>query len=183
MAKIDEATAAARAGSTGSCPANAAAVADNVAAQLNALRSTSIAKLRITWRRLYRAEPPKRVNRELLTLAVAWKIQEQAYGGLTAATRRRLAELAATIDREGDVKRTRIARIKPGARLVREWQGETYTVIVVDDGFTWQGRHWQSLSAIARAITGVRWSGPRFFGLKDTPSNESGATSAEPAHA
>jgi hypothetical protein len=183
MAMLDGAAVAPHAGSTDSCPPKAAAAADNVAAQLHSLKSMSIAKLRIAWRRLYRAEPPKRVNRELLTLAVAWKIQEQAYGGLAAATRRRLAELAAMIDRDGDVKRARIARIKPGARLVREWQGETYTIVVADDGFMWQGRHWQSLSAIAREITGVRWSGPRFFGLKDNPNNESRTATAEPAHA
>src|SRR6185369_17138437 len=108
---------------------------DAVAAQLRALESMSIAKLRISWRRLYRAEPPKRATRELLTLAVAWKIQEQAYGGLTAATRRRLAYLATTMERDGDVKRARISRLKPGAKLVREWRGHTHTIVVTEDGF------------------------------------------------
>ena len=87
--------------------------ADAVAIQLRALELMSIAKLRIAWRRLYRAEPPKRATRELLTLAVAWKIQEQAYGGLTAATRRRLAHLATTMERDGDVKRARIPASSP----------------------------------------------------------------------
>jgi hypothetical protein len=142
-----------------------------------------IGKLRVAWRRLYRAEPPKRVNRELLMLAVAWKIQEQAYGGLSPATKRRLAELAASMERDGDVKHARIARIKPGAKLVREWQGRTHTIVVVEDGFTWQGQQWQSLSAIARAITGVRWSGPRFFGLKNTSRGESAPADVETANA
>lgn len=159
------------------------ATADAVAAQLRALESMSFAKLRVAWRRVYRAEPPRRMNRELLTLAVAWKIQEQAYGGLTAATRRRLADLATTMERDGDVKRARVARPKPGAKLVREWRGQTHTIVVTEDGFTWQGRHWQSLSVIARAITGVRWSGPRFFGLKDAPRSESQPVTAVPAHA
>src|SRR3546814_9513656 len=115
-----------------------------------------------------RVAPPKRVGRDLLLLAVAWKIQEQAYGGLGSPTRRRLAELAKALERDGDVGRTRVARLRPGARLVREWRGETHTVIVHDDGFEWQGRRWRSLSLIARLITGVQWSGPRFFGLAGT---------------
>ena len=159
------------------------ATANAVAAQLHALESMSIAKLRVAWRRVYRAEPPRRMNRELLMLAVAWKIQEQAYGGLTAATRRRLADLATTMERDGDVKRARVARLKPGAKLVREWRGQTHTIVVTEDGFTWQGKHWQSLSVIARSITGVRWSGPRFFGLKDAARSDSQPVTTELAHA
>jgi hypothetical protein len=69
------------------------------------------------------------------------------------------------MERDGDVTRDRVARLKPGATLVREWHGEEHTVVVTEDGFEWRGLHWRSLSAIAREITGVRWSGPRFFGL------------------
>ncbi|MCI0430269.1 MAG: DUF2924 domain-containing protein [Rhodospirillales bacterium] len=140
---------------------------ENVAARLQALEQMDHAALRVEWRRLYRAHPPKRVTRDLLMLAVAWKIQAQAYGGLSAATKRRLADLAATLERDGDVTRGRVARLKPGARLVREWHGKTHTVIVGEDGFEWKGRHWRSLSVIAREITGGHWSGPRFFGLKE----------------
>lgn len=139
-----------------------------VAARLRALEGLDAAALRAEWRRLYRVEPPKRVGCDLLRLAVAWKIQEQAYGGLGSATRRRLADLAKALERDGDVTRNRVARLRPGARLVREWRGETHTVIVHDDGFEWQGRRWRSLSLIARRITGVQWSGPRFFGLAGT---------------
>jgi len=141
--------------------------ADDIAARLQALEQMDHAALRAEWRRLYRAHPPKRVARDLLLLAVAWKLQEQAYGGLGAATRRRVADLAATLERDGDVTRNRVARLKPGARLVREWRGETHTVIVREDGFEWKGRHWRSLSVVAREITGGHWSGPRFFGLKE----------------
>ena len=70
------------------------------------------------------------------------------------------------MDRDGDVTRNRVARLKPGAKLVREWRSKTHTVTVIDEGFEWKGRHWRSLSVIAREITGVHWSGPRFFGLK-----------------
>ncbi len=147
---------------------------DDIAAKLRELEQMDHAALRAEWRRLYRAHPPKRVARDLLLLAVAWKIQEQAYGGLGAATRRRVADLAKTLERDGDVTRNRVARLKPGAKLVREWRGETHTVIVREDGFEWQGRPWRSLSVIAREITGGHWSGPRFFGLKERarPSGE-----------
>ena len=136
-----------------------------VAVKLQALEQMDYAALSSEWRRLYRSPPPKRVSRALLTLGVAWKIQEQAYGGLGAATRRRLADLARTVERDGDVTRNRVAHLKPGAKLIREWQGKPHTVVVVEDGFEWQGRQWRSLSAIAREITGGHWSGPRFFGL------------------
>ena len=141
--------------------------AQNAITKLKALEQMDHAALRAEWRRLYRAHPPKRVTRDLLMLAVAWKIQEQAYGGLGAATKRRLADLAETLERDGDVTRSRVARVRPGAKLVREWRGETHTVIVCEDGFEWKGRHWRSLSVVARKITGGHWSGPRFFGLKE----------------
>ena len=138
---------------------------DAVAVKLQALAEMDYDALRSEWRRLYRAHPPKRVARDLLALGVAWKIQEQAYGGLGAATKRRLADLAKTMEQDGDLARSRVARLKPGARLVREWRGETHTVTVGEDGFEWRGRNWRSLSSIAREITGAHWSGPRFFGL------------------
>ena len=136
-----------------------------VAARLKALPSMEYHALRDEWRRLYRAPPPPRVYRALLELGIAWKIQERAYGGLGATTRRKLADLAKTLDQDGDLVPKRQRALRPGARLIREWHGTTHTILVVDDGFEWQGKTWRSLSAIARAITGVRWSGPRFFGL------------------
>jgi hypothetical protein len=160
---------------------NGAGTADTVSARLEALERMDYAALRREWRRLYRAEPPKRVARNLLMLGVAWKIQEQAYGGLGAATKRRLADLAKTLERDGDVTRNRVARLKPGARLVREWRGGSHTVIVRDDGFEWEGRHWRSLSAIARKITGVQWSGPRFFGLTEKAKSAVDNEAAEDA--
>ena len=145
---------------------------NGVSARLQALEQMDHADLRREWRRLYRALPPKRVTRDLLMLGVAWKIQEQAYGGLSAATKRRLADLAQTLERDGDVTRNRVARLRPGAKLVREWRGTTHSVTVVEDGFEWNGQHWRSLSSIAREITGVHWSGPRFFGLTSKAKSE-----------
>ena len=130
-----------------------------------------------------RSPAPKRVARDLLVLGVAWKIQEQAYGGLGAATKRRLADLAKTMQRDGDLTRNRVARLKPGAKLVREWRGKTHTVIVVEDGFEWKGWHWRSLSAIAREITGVHWSGPRFFGLNGKAGQQTDTRADETADA
>ncbi len=138
---------------------------DAVAIKLQALAEMDHVALRAEWRRLYRAHPPKRVSRDLLMLGVAWKVQERAYGGLGAATKRRLAGLAKTLEQDGDVIRGRVTRLKPGARLVREWRGEIHTAVVLEDGFEWRGRRWRSLSVIAREITGAHWSGPRFFGL------------------
>jgi hypothetical protein len=160
-----------------------ATTANTVALRLQALDSMDYAALRREWRRLYRAHPPKRVARKLLMLGVAWKIQEQAYGGLDAATRRRLANLTKTMERDGDVTRNRIARLKPGAKLIREWRGETHTVTVTEDGFEWKGRQWRSLSAIAREISGGHWSGPRFFGLDDKARQLTGTRVVEEADA
>lgn len=136
-----------------------------VSVRLQTIEGMTYDGLRTEWRRLYRAHPPKRVARDLLVLGVAWKIQEQAYGGLGAATKRRLANLAKTMEQDGDLARSRVARLKPGAKLIREWRGETHTVIVLEDGFEWRGKRLRSLSVIAKLITGAHWSGPRFFGL------------------
>ena len=138
---------------------------DAVAVKLQALAAMNYDTLGDEWRRLYRAHPPKRVSRDLLMLGVAWKLQERAYGGLGAATKRQLANLANTMEQDGDLARCRVVRLKPGAKLMREWRGETHTVIVLEDGFEWQGKRWRSLSVIAREITESHWSGPRFFGL------------------
>ncbi len=138
---------------------------DAVAARLQAVEGMTYDGLRAEWRRLYRAPPPKRVSRDLLILGVGWKVQERAYGGLGATTKRRLVDLAKTMEQDGDLARSRVARLKPGAKLIRECRGETHTVIVLEDGFEWRDKRQRSLSVIAKLITGAHWSGPRFFGL------------------
>lgn len=163
------------------------ATSADLAAKLTALAEMDYDALRHEWRRLYRHHPPKRVSRDLLMLVVAWKLQERAYGGLSAAMKRRLAELATTMDDNGDLAKARVVRLKPGAKLVREWRCETHDVLVLEDGFEWRGRRWRSLSAIAREITGVHWSGPRFFGLQakaeaaEEVGSETGAAEAHDA--
>jgi hypothetical protein len=146
-------------------PNGAARLSAELHAKLAMIARMDAERLRSEWRRWYRALPPSRLGRELLLLGVAWKVQEQLHGGLGAGTTRRLAELAATMSDGGDLVRSRAIRLRQGARLVREWQGQIITVLVLEDGFEWQGRRWRSLSMIAREITGTRWSGPRFFGI------------------
>ncbi len=124
--------------------------------------------------RLYRSNPPLHIRRDLLVLAIAWKLQERIYGGLTVAQKRRLAGIAEELKKGGDLSAGPEIRLKPGLRLVREWRGETHDVLVLEDGFEWNGQRRRSLSAIAREITGTRWSGPLFFGLKPRPMPFSG---------
>lgn len=139
--------------------------ADPVAADLSALSQMDAAELRVQWRRLCRYDPPKRLSRDVLELAVAWKLQERKHGGLTASTRRQLDALSEAMASGADLAKPRTVSLRPGARLVREWNGETHEVLVVEGGFQWKGRTWPSLSIIAREMTGTRWSGPRFFGV------------------
>jgi DUF2924 family protein len=134
-----------------------------VARRLEALSDLTPDELRKEWRRLYRSQPP-RLSRDLLVRAVAYRIQELRYGGLSKAIRRKLTALQAR-DSGAEVVVEGAQRIRVGARLLREWNGRTHTVTVEEQGFTYAGRSYQSLSAIAREITGARWSGPRFFGL------------------
>ena len=121
-------------------------------------------ELRKEWRRLYRSQPP-RLSRDLLVRAIAYRVQELRYGGLSKATSRKLAALVQARRSHDDIGRQDTQRIGAGARLVREWNGRTHTVTVDEEGFIYAGRNYRSLTAIAREITGARWSGPRFFGL------------------
>lgn len=141
---------------------------DPIPARVAALKTTPTPALREQWRDLFSSEPPP-FNRRYLESRLAYRIQELAYGGLKPETIRRLERLGADQD-GGDRMKSRIrADIKPiaGTRLIREWQGVEHAVTVTTEGYEWQGRPYQSLSAIARAITGTRWNGWIFFGLKN----------------
>lgn len=139
--------------------------AQTVADEIAALKTQSHSDLRLAWRRAYRCHPPKFLSRDLLELGIAWKLQERAFGGLSATAKRKLDEVARNIEAKSDITKTRRVSLRPGARLIREWGGETHEVLVVEDGFLWRGKTWGSLSMIAREMTGTQWSGPRFFGL------------------
>jgi hypothetical protein len=139
---------------------------DTVLAQLAALKAAPIGTLKQEWRKLFAGEPPA-YNRRFLESRLAYRIQELAYGGLKPETVERLEALADEI--EGRSKRRRSVDYKPvcGTKLIREWKGVQHCVTVRADDFEYQGRPYQSLSAIARAITGTRWNGLVFFGLKN----------------
>ena len=124
------------------------------------------AEFRAEWLRLYGTEAPARLGRELLMAAVAYRIQEQALGGLRPELRHRLRSIAGAARLGRELPIAVAPRLKPGTRLMREWQGRTHEVLVCQDGFEWRQARYRSLSQIARAITGTRWSGPVFFGMK-----------------
>ena len=117
------------------------------------------------WRTLYRLDPPKGVGRRFLIGAIAHALQMKDAGRSTRGVRRRLERLVEARSSAATTRTTASQQLRPGARLIREWNGLTHTVEVVEDGYVWNGDRHRSLSAIARAITGTRWSGPRFFGL------------------
>ena len=131
---------------------------------LEALPGLTPDELRNEWRRLYRGRPP-RLSRDLLVRAIAYRIQELRYGGLSKVSRRKLDALVQARRSDREIALEGAQKIRAGARLVREWNGRTHTVTVEEEGFTYARRSYRSLSAIAREITGARWSGPRFFGL------------------
>lgn len=137
-----------------------------IEAELARLRSMSKADLRLRYKALFKTEPPKAFGPDLLRRSVAYRIQEQAYGGMDAATRRLLNNLIAQHARSKDGRIVVPRRIKPGAVLVREWKGQSHRVMVLEDGFAYEGQSYSSLSEIARLITGARWNGPKFFGLR-----------------
>ena len=140
---------------------------DPIPARLAALKTTPTPDLKKQWRELFDSEPPP-FNRRYLESRLAYRIQELAYGGLKPETIRRLERLGEDLDGGEKKKRGMRADAMPitGTRLLREWQGVEHFVTVTTDGFEWQGRPYKSLSAIARAITGTRWNGWVFFGLK-----------------
>src|SRR6267154_5485505 len=132
--------------------------------EIDRIRSLGLEELRREWRRLNHAEPP-RISRDLLVLALGYRLQEIAYGGLGKATRRKLQTMAKALRTTGRVGPAPCLSLKPGARLVREWRGRTHTVTVTEDGLEYAGTNYPSLTKIAKKITGAHWSGPRFFGL------------------
>jgi hypothetical protein len=137
---------------------------DSIVAQVAALPKTPTPELKQMWRELFDREPPG-FSRNYLISRLAYRIQELAYGGLTPATRAKLDALADALDPKAARKRVVNGPVV-GTQLIREWRGVEYRVTVLADGFEWEGRRYKSLSAVARAITGTRWNGLTFFGVK-----------------
>ena len=143
---------------------------------LAALATMSPAQLRSEWRRVYRASPPP-LTPDLLLRGIAYRLQERVHGGVppkTIKAIRRLAEQATRTAADPVAK----VQVRPGTRLVRSWNGATYSVLVTADGFMLGERRFASLSHVARAITGTHWSGPRFFGVRAEKLTTGAATSA-----
>ena len=151
-----------------------------IAAEIERVRSLRLDALRRQWRRVFGRVPPAGLSNDLLGRMIAARLQERAFGGLDRDSLRFLERLARH-------QRPPRRRLKPGTVLVREYQGRRHTVTTVRDGFEWQGTTYPSLSAIARAITGTPWSGPRFFALQraresSKPKHKSGIAPDESRH-
>jgi hypothetical protein len=125
-------------------------------ALLDKLEHADLDGLREEWRRRYGA-PPRLRSKTLLRHVLAWRIQADLYDGLDPQTRKLLH----------DDQTPREPVVQPGTIIIREWRGVTHHIEATGDGFLYDGRRWKSLSEIARAITGTRWNGPRFFGLRE----------------
>ena len=119
--------------------------------------------LRASWQEVFGSKVPFHAQKELLVFGIARRIQEEEFGDLPKRLKKRLESL----EREPEGKRKPSPEIKPGTRLLREWRDDTHEVIVCDRSYTYRGQTYTSLSEIARLITGTRWSGPRFFGLRN----------------
>jgi hypothetical protein len=137
---------------------------DSIAAQVAALPKTPTPQLKQMWRELFDREPPG-FSRNYLISRLAYRVQELAFGGLKPVTRAKLDALADALDPKAARKRVVNGPVV-GTQLIREWRGVEHKVTVLADGFEWEGRRYKSLSAVARAITGTRWNGPVFFGLR-----------------
>ncbi len=140
-------------------------MAENLDAELDRIKNLKLGALRKLWAERLEGPPPPWRSADLFRRTLAYRLQEIEYGGLDKYAIRRLHSLARALESEGELPLTPDLSFKPGAKLIREWHGKTYTVIALEEGFEFKGRRFRSLSGIAREITGARWSGMRFFGL------------------
>jgi len=138
---------------------------DDVSQKLAELPHLSRQQLLDLWHKLYRRPAPVGLRRELLIPFLSYKLQECAFGGLKPATRAELRRLARAAEKSSTSDKPK-TRIKPGTRILREWGGQTHEVTVLESSYEYRNAAYRSLSEIARKITGTRWSGPAFFGLK-----------------
>lgn len=147
--------------------------------QLAALAAMSPAQLRVEWRRVYRASPP-RLTPDLLLRGIAFRLQERSLGGLSAASGSLLDRTARQLERseKADPRGSRDQCLKPGTRLVRSWNGKTYSVLVTDEGFLLGDQQFSSLTQVAQSITRAHWSGPRFFGVRASRTTTGAAASS-----
>jgi len=141
------------------------------------LRDLDVGALRARWQDVFRRQPPPYLPRHLLFRMLAYRLQADHLGDLDGESRR-LLDSAVSPEAAGKraVERARVTRdMSPGTMLGREWNGRMHRIAVLAEGFAWNGKTYPSLSKIALAITGTRWNGPRFFGLRDKPAREGGS--------
>jgi hypothetical protein len=139
---------------------------DPIGQRLAALPQLSKPALYDLWKELFNASPSPRLRRGLMIPILAFRLQEQAFGSVSARTRDRLRSLSRAFERDSDSAIPSAPQIRPGTRLVRQWRDQVHLVNVGANFYEYQGARYQSLSEIARLITGTRWSGPLFFGIK-----------------
>jgi hypothetical protein len=141
-------------------------IGQSVTLQLSGLAERSRRQLTDLWREVYSTEPPAGIRREILIAFLAYRIQENVYGGLKSDVRAELLRVTNCSDRNMPAKkRASIQRLRAGTRIIRKWKGENHEIFVTETGYEHRGDSYRSLSHIARKITGTRWSGPAFFGL------------------
>ncbi len=149
-------------------------MAPDVSAQIAELPGFSRQQLLDLWLELYGRAAPPGIRRELMVPFLAYRLQEKAYGGLKPATRSKLLRIARALEKAPSKNQLILQPgTKPGTRIFRQWRGESHEVLVTESGYEYRGAAYESLSGIARKITGTRWSGPAFFGLKrGSPSQD-----------
>ena len=140
---------------------------DPIGQRLAALPQLSKTALHDLWKQLFNVSPSPKLRRDLMIPILAFRLQEQAFGSLGARTHNRLRDLSRAFEKDSDSAIPSAPAIKPGTRLVRQWRDQVHLVNVKTNGYEYQGTRYQSLSEIARLITGTRWSGPLFFGIKN----------------
>ena len=135
-------------------------------AQIAALPTLNKAQLLAVWAENFSKDPPPQLRKELLVPVLAYRMQEREFGGLSHAAKRRLREVAASLRTDKPSQERPDSAPQTGTRLLRVWRGETHEVIATGSGYEYRGQTYSSLSKIAREITGTRWSGPLFFGVR-----------------
>jgi hypothetical protein len=146
---------------------------DSIAARLTSLPKLNKTDLRSLWKELFQNQPPPKLRKDLMVPILGYRMQELNTRSLTPPAVRKLSQIIEGIRAHGDVKFGSSPGIKPGTRLVRQWRSQTYVVHVDEQGYEYQGSRYDTLSEIARLITGSRRSGPLFFGLKDKQATNS----------
>lgn len=137
-----------------------------VEAEIERLQGRNVHDLREYWTRRFRKSPPPIRSADILFRLIAWRLQVEAFGGFDPATKTLIARLIRMKETRGALPRSTLNPLRAGSVLVREWRGVVHRVVVMESGFEHQGKHYPTLTKVARAITGTHWSGPRFFGLE-----------------